>query len=275
MSSPFSKRHGYRHAAPITVREEAPARLREGLVMIASEEGLSADSLRWAVCQALRRTPDRGNWSGENVWNEAASLIEGCEWFEVYDIAEKLHAQLAQLARRPDVRISGDPDSFAAKLNDLMIEVGIGWKMVDGQIEFRGGEGFERAVQNAKADLEAAKRSTAESEMHEALRDLSRRPTPDRTGAVQHAMAALECLARDVTGDKKTLGDLLSRYKTQLAIPEPLHTAVEKAWGFASDRGRHLREGREPTAAEAELIVSLCAALVTFLSTKAGTTAPR
>ena len=46
--------------------------------------------------------------------------------------------------------------------------------------------------------------------IHEALQDLSRRPQPDLTGALQHALAALECLARDVTGENKpTLGQLM------------------------------------------------------------------
>jgi len=50
-------------------------------------------------------------------------------------------------------------------------------------------------------------------ELHEALDDLSRRPEPDLTGAIQHAMAALECVASDTYGNPKaTLGDIIKRY---------------------------------------------------------------
>ena len=48
----------------------------------------------------------------------------------------------------------------------------------------------------------------AANEMREALRDISRRPEPDITGAIQHAMAALEATAREATGQSNpTLGN--------------------------------------------------------------------
>jgi len=80
---------------------------------------------------------------------------------------------------------------------------------------------LEEAVRGASAALEASARATARQEIHEALHDLSRRPEPDRTGAVQHAMAALECVMRDVTGDASaTLGDCLRRNPG--ILPPPL-----------------------------------------------------
>jgi len=138
--------------------------------------------------------------------------------------------------------------------------------MVGGIIETRGSESFESAVNNAVEALEASKRTTAKSEIHEALRDLSRRPEADLTGAVQHAMAALECVARDVSNDKATLGDILKRYPDLL--PKPLDDSVSKAWGYASEMARHLREGRIPTREEAELIVGLSAVVATYLAKK-------
>jgi hypothetical protein len=78
---------------------------------------------------------------------------------------------------------------------------------------------------------------------------------------------ALECVAREVCGDKKaTLGEILKRYDG--LIPKPLDKGIEKAWGFASEMGRHLQEGREPTFEEAELLVSLCASLSVYLLRK-------
>jgi hypothetical protein len=110
-------------------------------------------------------------------------------------------------------------------------------------------------------------RCTARNEIHQALVDLSRRPAPDVTGAVQHALAALECVARDACGDPKaTLGDILKRYPDLL--PRPLDAAIEKVWGYASEHGRHLREGREPTMAEAELLVGMASVVSTYLVKK-------
>lgn len=107
--------------------------------------------------------------------------------------------------------------------------------------------------------------TTVRRELREALRDLSRRPTPDVTGAIQHAMAGLECFARTMTSEESpTLGELLKRHRDLL--PPPLPDAVSKLWGFASERGRHLREQREPSDAEAELVVHVAAAIVAYLA---------
>ena len=103
----------------------------------------------------------------------------------------------------------------------------------------------------------------AANELREALGDISRRPVPDSTGAIQHAMAALEATAREVTGQPNpTLGKLVSR----LSLPPPLDQAVHKLWGYASDRGRHVREQQTIDATEAELIVSVAGSLCAFLA---------
>jgi hypothetical protein len=108
---------------------------------------------------------------------------------------------------------------------------------------------------------------TAHNELQEALKDISRRPEPDATGAIQHSMAALECVAKDVTGESKaTLGEILKRRGTM--VPKPLDQAVDKVWGFASDKARHVREGQTLSREEAQLVVGLAAALSYYLIQK-------
>ena len=63
-------------------------------------------------------------------------------------------------------------------------------------------------------------------------------------------MDCLECLARDVAGDKKaTLGDILKKHPGLL--PRPLDKAIEQMWGYASNfepsnEARHVVEGQHP-----------------------------
>ena len=77
----FSRRHGFvATSVPITIREDAPEFLRASLLLLASEENLSPDELRSAVCGVLRVLPDRNNWSAGNVWSEAEGLIASCDW---------------------------------------------------------------------------------------------------------------------------------------------------------------------------------------------------
>jgi hypothetical protein len=87
------------------------------------------------------------------------------------------------------------------------------------------------------------------------------------TGAIQHSLACLECVAREATGDSKaTLGELMKKYPD--IIPSPLEQAVTKIWGFTSEQGRHLKEGHPPEYLEAELVVEVTAAISTYLGKK-------
>ena len=68
----------------------------------------------------------------------------------------------------------------------------------------------------------------------------------------------------DLTGNARdTLGALLKKHPEML--PKPLDQALDKLWGFASEYGRHIQESRNPSLAEAQLVVSTCSALITYL----------
>jgi hypothetical protein len=261
MSRDFSQRHGYGTAdVEIAVREDAPADLRYAVAEIATAAGMQPGTIRGIVCRVLFTAPNRNNWSEyPNIWEEVLGLLDACEWFKVYDIAEALWRALEHDSDRQQL--------FQDELNRFFREKGIGWQLKDPDgIVFRGGEAFAAATREAAQVLQSSGRATAANEIHEALRDISRRPVPDRTGAIQHAIAALECTARDITGEATaTLGTLLPK----LSLTKPLDTAVEKLWGFASERARHLREGRSAEAAEAELVVSVACAVCAFLANRA------
>jgi hypothetical protein len=268
--SKFSERYGLQPSdPPITIRFEAPDELRSVIISIAYEAGLGPHEVRTIVCRLLRVTEDPTNWSAfPNVDMEVRGHLTDCAWYEVYDLAEVLYKELS----RRRVRSSCDPSTrgvehFQRNLNDYLRRRGIGWQLLDGQIQVRGEETFEQVLTSSQTALQAASLPTAASELREALRDLSRRPSPDVTGAVQHALAALECVARSAANDPKpTLGQILVRYPGLL--PSPLNVAVEKLWGYASEQGRHLREGRVPTYPEAELAVYVCASVSSYLSAK-------
>lgn len=250
---PFSKRHGYAGVPKeITVREDAPQKLRYFLRKEAQELGLDPDEI---ICNVLHEMPDN------------RIKLYNCEWFHVYDVIEKVFRQLTDIdsEQLKKDRPSTKACDFENSINDFFSEEGIGWQLSGGEIRTRGPESFEWTVRSAIEELDAAGRVTGSREIHEALRDLSRRPCPDLTGAIHHAMASLECVARAATGDNKaTLGDILKKYPG--VIPKPLDAAVEKAWGYASQMGRHIQEGCEPDRREVELIVGIAASVATYLT---------
>ena len=264
----FSERHGFEPLqAKITVTRDAPYDFRGIVADIAYEAGFGPHRLRSIVCQTLRVREDPSNWSAfPNVDSEVRGHIDSCEWYEVYDIIEAKYGDLLRSQKHSltqDIR----PQYFADELNKYFLKKGIGWQLVEGEVRVRGEEAFEDTLTGATNALSESGRPTAAREIRQALHDLSRRPESDLTGALQHALASVECVMRDVTGDQKaTLGSLLSRYKG--IIPAPLDQAIEKIWGFASEQGRHLREGKEPTQEETELTVHIAAAVATYLVRK-------
>lgn len=253
----FSKRNNYAsQEAPITIREDAPHGLREFVVQTLYALNYQPSTLRRVFCRVLRRSPDDSNWSEfPNIDHEVRQLINECDWFKVYDLIE---ASYQQLERKQE---------FANEINDYFKETGIGWKLENGLIVFRGDEAFETDLRKAVAVMTESNLQTARNEIFEAIKDLSRKPNPDITGAIQHSVASLECVAREVTGASSlTLGALIGRNRD--VVPPPLDKAVESIWGYSSEQGRHLREGREPGFEEAELLVGLSASLGTYLARK-------
>lgn len=258
---PFSKRYGYlSQPKAVSVWEDAPENLSHFVLDKAVELGFGPRGLRDTICSVMHVRPDLGNWSAyPNVWSEAEGLVYSCDWLKFYDFIERIY----QAMLKPSM--SGAADVFQQALNEFFADEGVGWQMIDGEILTRGTKTFESNVHGAVEALEAAGRVTARDEIHEALIDLSRRPEADLTGAIQHAMAALECVARDVCGDERaTLGEVIKRYPG--TIPKPLDESVSKAWGFASKTALHIRGGRKPERREVELVFGLAATVATYLS---------
>lgn len=258
----FSDRHGYQ--APekdISVREDAPPALRVAVCQLAAQAGMSYGDLRKLVCEVLLVQPN-SNISAEGLMrDEMFMYLESCDWFKVYDIAEAIYAHLGR-EYAYYFNVEDLLQAFEAKLNQFFREQGIGWQMKKGNVQYRGSEAFTKAVEGGEKALLNTGRSQAASELNEAVRDISRRP-PDITGAVQHAMAALESTARDVTGQPNpTFGQLIGSLK----LKKPLGSALEKLWGYASNEARHGSEHSSLDATQAELIVGVCGAVCGFLA---------
>lgn len=251
----FSARLGFKpHAAEITIREDAPEPFRTYLPIMMYPHMRLRD-IRAVICRAVKEAPDSSNW-GENDFMkvEIEALISEAEWYYVYDAIE-LFAQ-----KLPPDRYS----DFERELNDYFVVKGIGWQLKNKVIEIRGEEVFEATLECTKEALNVANVPTSANEIKEAIKDLSRRPNPEITGAIQHSVAALECLCRKVTGEPTmTLGKLIK--ENPQIVPQPLNDVVYKVFGFASIKGRHLEEGNDPSFEEAELVVHLSAAICTYL----------
>lgn len=256
----FSKREGYSgKEIEITIKEDAPDALRDYIIQTLYALGFTPKQIRPAICQVLRVAPNNDNWSEfPNIDMEIRELISNCDWWEVYDIIEALSR-----------KFQSQQTDFDSEINDFFLEKGIGWKLEDGKIVFRGDNQFEQKLKEAKTIVSQNGFDTAKHEISEAISDLSKKPNPDKTGAIQHSLACLECIAREIVGNRKqTLGELIKQNRA--IVPPPLDIVIEKIWGFSSEQGRHLREGDEPDFDEVELLVGLALSLSAYLAKKRG-----
>ena len=255
----FSKRIGVsEQAVPIVIRYDATVELRDYLFLMIKPYISSLKAIREIVCTATKTAPDRGNW-GENDFmkDEIVGILENCPWYNIYDILELVYANISNSAQK---------DDFAKDVNDYFLQKGIGWKMIQGTIGYRGDDAFEEKMSESATILSESGLDTSANELKEALKDLSKKPDPEITGAIQHSVAALECVAREVAGSKDTLGKLIKDNPD--IVPRPTDEIVSKIFGYASEWGRHLKEGRNPDFEEAELIVHLSASFCSYLSKK-------
>ena len=243
--------------APINVRYDAPYALRSYLLQVMLNfQGMK--DVRKNVCFITKEVEDPNNWSENDFMRqEILKILENCPWNRIYDLIEYFDSKLT----------SANKIKFEKEINEYFVEKGIGWKLINGVLESRGEEAFEEKIAEAVEILGTANYTTSKNEISEALRDMSKRPEADITGAIQHSLAALECLSREITGDKKsTLGKLINDNPD--IVPSPLNMVISKLYGFASEQGRHLKEGKVPDFEEAELVVHLCASLCVYLVKK-------
>jgi len=256
----FSDRYGYAARPAVDpsdlLREAAPEGVRVGFLSM-FEKLLSPGGLRAIVCKVLRKRPDPDNWSAyPNIWNEVQDLVHRAPWPKFYDIVE---ATVSSLERYERPQITED-------INTLFADENLAWHVVEGEVVLRTGDVSDEVVAHAIDALEEANRPTAASELRKAMAALSKKPDPDTRDAVRSALGAMEALARDITGDRKsTLGEILKAKGKDLLAP-PLPQAFAQIWGYASDVARHVDEQREPTLEEAVFVVGVVGSAIALLS---------
>ena len=265
MTSAFSDRYGLRGSNPrITVRGSAPQDLREVAVRLANRYGLDYQQIGNILLDTLGPSVSLMRWYDNCTINNSWTLtpLFECEWWLVYDMIEKLYSELIC-----DMDLDEEEAfEFEVAINEYMVSNGIGWELSEGEIVTRGPDDFRSVVRDAVDNSENASLPVIANEISMALKSLSQRPEHDLTGAISHSVNALEAIANDIAGTgQKTLGSIVD----SLDLPAPLDQAVCKLYGFASQYGRHVSEGRPASFEEAQLTVHIASALVTYLLSKA------
>ena len=179
--------------AEITTRYDAPEEFRQYLFFVMQNYGLGLKKIREVVCLASKQAPDSSQW-GENDFmkSEIEEKMRSSFWPYIYDLIEMFYDKL----NAPEKK------DFSDSINEYFLIHGIGWKLCEGSIEYRGEDIFENDLKLAQEALKQRHLNDSKREIVEAIKDMSRKPDPDTTGAIQHSIAALECVCRKISGDE-------------------------------------------------------------------------
>lgn len=252
----FSRRNNFEVIQPkeIKFRNEAPISLRLLLASIANSPSnffTNIKTYRSLINGVLLEPNDPNNWSYDNIYSEIYYQLKACEWFRIYDIVEKIYDEINY-----DLR-----DKFTEIINNHFLKEGIGWKLEEGKVLYRGEPSFESITYEVVHQLSISETEKSANEFKEAFTCLSRKPNPDLSGAIIRAMNGLECLINKIENNNQTLAKLLQEQKH---INEPLRTGIEKLYAY-SHQARHLKEQNQFTYQETELLVSVSAAVATYI----------
>lgn len=253
-SDSFSGRLGLRSMA--IVHDDAPIGFRHAVIGALKAEIVSSETIIGVVQRGttLPRPP------GHIINTILMAMIEKCEWWRVFDVAEAGHAAIyAESYLGPD-----RAKAFERAINEACRANGLGWKMKEGIFAVVASTAQYDSAASIIENLDTAQLKTSASELREAHRDLSRRPFPDISGGMQHAGAAIECLTREISGDTKlTLGDIIK--KREDLFPGAYRKMADAMWGIVSNQGRHIKEEGEPTLEEALFVVGSITNLSAYL----------
>jgi hypothetical protein len=151
VSAPFSKRHGYARQK-ITARESAPKQLRSDILFAIRElwdvlGGGDLDNLCEWLGPILKQSSS-SLWFGK--FDKA--LLE-CPWFRFYDCVEDTFRFFAERSLKGSPWLAERAKQFEEQVNEAFEQNGVGWKLVEGQLQIRGDEGFEQSFQSALKSL--------------------------------------------------------------------------------------------------------------------------
>lgn len=253
----FSQRNNFEivNHIEITIRNEAPDSLRELLISFGNSPITymnSIEQFRSIVTKELQVSNNPNNWSYSNIYSEILYHLKECEWYKIYNIIEKIYNLVK----------TSEKKTFSEEINNHFINNGIGWKLENGKVVYRGDQSFEAITKETVLQLSIPETERSLNEFKEAFLDLSRKPKPDLTGAAIRAFNGLECMVNKIDEKEMTFGKLIKGNKN---IPPPLNLGVEKLWSFATETARHAKEGGNLTVIETELLVSVSAAVATYL----------
>ena len=269
----FSKRYRLRPTPEGLVSEDVPESARIGLYYILEDffDYISETKLYSNICVALRIPRETRDYNLTNypqrIKIPIENIIMSCDWWRFYDICEIIHKQISS-----SYSYRYKAEDFIEGLNKLLIDEQLGFKMRNGKVEKVGSGIINAKVKEARYLLKEPEFKGADEHFGKAINALNVRPKSDAENCIKDAVAAIESVGRVIVhNDKALLNDIIKNAATKGVIPKPLDQTFQKVYAYrGSEPGvaHGAVDSSKVTEAEAELILSMSAAMIIYLVKK-------
>ena len=267
----FSKRHRLRPTPEGLMDEDIPERARIGLYHIV-EEYFGGEhqkdyyDIYKEICKALRILGNRN----VNIYTASSAIEETimtCNWWQYYDICEVLwanpYSEYSQQKHEVDI---------AEKINSLFRDEQIGFELREGGIEKVGSGFIDSQIKETRYLLKEPEFKGADQHFEKAIKALNIRPKPDVENCIKDAVSAIESVGRIITNDENALlSDIIKSAVKKGAIPQPLDQTFQKLYAYRGNEpgvAHGATDISKVTADEAELILTMSAAMIIYLVKK-------
>lgn len=249
----FSERTGNRRALPPRDRyEQAPPPLRALLLELMQDRWGNRRSYNM-LCSMVGLVPDPNIIGDNTAYREFVRLVNYIEWFEVFDILERV----------------GPAGLSDGAINDRFAMCGLAYEMTDGKIDLFDPEGDAHDLAALEYDAETlldGRYSAVREQYAKGLAALHGRPA-DLEKAISESVGALEAVARIVAG-KKDFGPAVDVALADRPWMGGMKATLKALYGYASDvpgarHGRHAESGVE--FAEARFVVRMVGSAIVYL----------
>lgn len=185
-------------------------------------------------------------------------------WFEIYDFIEFMTSYFGSKKMTSDQKTR-----FINNINSILERENSGYRLIKGCVtpiidksEIKSlNETFEKSpLENIKIHFDKA------------LCHLSDRINPDFRNSIKESISAVECICRDITGEKTLDKALLKLENRGIKIPDVLKKGMEKMyyWTNGEDGIRHALMDDSENAGfdEAKYMLIACSAFVNYIISK-------
>lgn len=186
-------------------------------------------------------------------------ILEG-EWYRVYDLIEFF------LREYPYEK---NNTFLTYCLNKVFQEENVGYSIIANQVVPIFDNGEVKEIEDAL--VKASSWQGVYDDLISAMKHLSDRKHPDYKDSIANSIRAVEGVAKLITHQTGTLGELMPKVQEILGLDKNFAKAIGQLWRYANNVARHADPEAEriPEFEEAKFVFVTASAIVNYLISKA------